>query len=137
MGIPVCLHFPDSKSKEITLKYEAQCSVIQSLRSTESSCTQMKRKMQRYAFVCMICIYTKCKDSHIMHKKYVHRAREVASWVKVFIAQADDLSSIPRINMGKERSGHPLTPDMCHSTNTHTNKQMFKKSLKNYIHIFF
>lgn len=46
----------------------------------------------------------KYKDSHIMHKKYVHRAREVASQVKAFIAQADDLSSIPRINMGKERS---------------------------------
>lgn len=58
-----------------------------------------------------------------MHKKYVHRVREVAQWVKALIAQADDLISMPRINMVKERSdSYKLSFDhhVCFTAQIHT-----------------
>lgn len=64
----------------------------------------MKRKTQVNVFA-IICVHMcldhmgKSKDSHMMHKKYILRVREVAQWVKALIAQPDDLSSMPRINM--------------------------------------
>lgn len=61
-----------------------------------------------------------------MRKKYVHRVREVAQRVKALIAQADDLISMPRINMVKERSNSyksSFDHHICVTAQIH--KQMF------------
>lgn len=77
---------------------------------------------------------SKCKDSQITHKKYVHRIREVAQWVKALIAQADDLSSMPRINMVKERSHSyksSFDHHVCVTAQIHTQINKCLKHLKN------
>lgn len=53
-----------------------------------------------YVFA-IICVrnYKSKLYSHIVHKKYIHRLREVAQWGKALITQPSELSSIPRSNM--------------------------------------
>lgn len=68
-----------------------------------------------------------------MHKKYVHRVRGVAQQVKALIAQEDDLSSTPRINMVKERSDSyklPFDHHLCVIAQIHTQKNKCLKTLK-------